>query len=131
MRNNKKLLSLDNTDIFHVARFSPNAKKLVLLHAKYQNGYRCYNISERVVTAISEMKEKTLEMLCFLDNEYYITIGTYKELCLNRIHSSKIPAIVELEQHPTSVFYCSATQTLTVNYMNYNFREFRVKWPRK
>ena len=131
MRNNKKLLSLDNTDIFQVARFSPNAKKLVLSHAKYQNCYRCYDISESSVTAISEMKKKTLEMLCFLDNEYFITIGTYKELCLNHIHSSKIPAIVELEQHPTSVFCCSAAQTLTVNYINNNFREFRVKWPRK
>ena len=131
MRNNKKILSLGNTDIFIAARFSPNAKKLVLLDARYEHGYRCYDISESSVTTVSQMKYLTFEMLCFLDNEYYITVRGSKSLFLNSIHLSNKPSKVVLKQHATSLFYCRATQTLIVNYTNNNFREFQVKWPRK
>ena len=127
MRNNKKTLSLPNTDFFQVARFSPNANKLVLLDAKYNNGYRCYDMSESSMTTVSETKIDTHEILCFLDDEYFITIKAYKTLRLNSIHSTKIHAMITFDQDPTSIFYCHTIQTLIVNYMNNKFHEFRLK----
>ena len=131
MRNNKRILSLPDAGIFQMARFSPDANKLVLYDANFDNGYRCYDISESSVTTVSESKQETLEILCFLDNEYFITIVACKQLYLNSIHSTNILPTIRLDQYPISVFYCHGTQTLIVNYMDNNFRELRVKWPRK
>ena len=131
MRNNKGILSRRHTDNFQAARFSPNVNKFVLLSGeKFDCGYHCYGISGVSVTKVSGRRKKIHEMVCFLDNEYFITFAAERNLCLNSIHSDIPKAKIRLDHHATSVFYCHATQALIVNYRNNNFQEFRVIWPK-
>ena len=131
MRNNKRMFSVLDANIFQVARFSPNACKLILFDAKFDRGYHCYDISEGPSPAFLKTNGKTPEILCFLDNEYFITFGASKTLCLTGIYSTETLATVFLDQLPTSIFYCRTTQTLIVNYMNNKFQEFRVHFGQK
>ena len=140
MRDDKRTHSLYNTSTIKIARFCPNANKLVLYSKGFEN-YRCYEISENSLRLVNWvfpiLSVREYEILYFLDDEYFITISSESLTCaeimlsLNCAHSGKVLTCFELGDYPTSVFYCRETQILIVNYTSNAFKEFRVHWPRR
>ena len=135
MRNDKTTHSVNNTGTVKLARFSPSGSKLLLFSNDLQK-YYCYDISENSLTLVWNLRlpdDMGIEMLYFLEDEYFIAIFTPMQtvLSLTCAHSGKVLTCLKIYDHPTSVFYCRETQIVIVNYRCGGFKEFRVHWPKR
>ena len=135
MRNDKTTHSVNNTGTVKLARFSPSGRKLLLFSNDLQK-YHCYDISQNSLTLVWNLglpDVMGIEMLYFLEDEYFIAIFTPMQtvLSLNCANSGKILTCFNIFDRPTSVFYCRETQIVIVNYRCGGFKEFRVHWPNR
>ena len=120
MTEDKRTHSVYNAGTVKIARFSPNGGKLVLCSDDLQK-YHCYEISGNSLRPVCELPMGDIKILYFLEDEYFIAISSKKVLFLTCALSGKILTCFELDDYPTSVFYCHETQILIVNYLNGGF----------
>ena len=135
MRNDKTTHSVNNTGTVKLARFSPSGRKLLLFYDDLQK-YHCYDIFENSLTLVWNVgfpDVMGIEILYFLEDEYFIAISTEMQrvLFLTCANSGKIMTCFNIFECPTSVFYCRETQILIINYRKGEFKEFRVHWPKR
>ena len=135
MKDDKIIHSLNDTMCIELARFSPDASKLVLyFNSRANEHYSFLEISkEKVKEACRVQLHAESRRLYFLDNNYFITVAVNNNdywLFLTCFRTKKNVPFFRLSGRVTSMFFNRECQILIVNYYQNTFEEFHLQLPK-
>ena len=139
MRDNKNVHSLKNAESIELARFSPNAK-VVVIFCNDKEMLSFYELSRSFRKIIDFNTDGQTKTMCFLDDENLISIVSRVQNFKGLSRKDDMQFICQPTGERvfighswriTSVFYRHEVQTLIINSYNGMFKKYHLHWPQR
>lgn len=139
MRGNTTVHSFNDAEYIELARFSPNAIKVVFyINCYTEEMLSFYELSGSFRKICDFDTDGQTKTMCFLDDENLISMVSrvqyFGRMCRSdNMQLIYLPteesAFIRLETQATSLFYSHEVRTLIINFYNGMFKKCHLHWP--